>query len=36
MVPGAKSLEERWSLVGTTTLVTGSSKGIGYVTKLLV
>jgi hypothetical protein len=34
MVPGAKSREERWSLTGATALVTGGSKGIGYVIKI--
>jgi hypothetical protein len=36
MVPGAKSREERWNLTSATALVTGGSKGIGYVIKLLV
>jgi hypothetical protein len=31
MVPRTKSREERWSLAGTTALVTGGSKGIGYI-----
>jgi tropinone reductase I len=30
-----RSREERWSLAGATALVTGGSKGIGYIIKLL-